>query len=206
MLTAQHRWDSGAFALASIALCVARAKRLWRSSLRIPDRRLRCTGYALGRRWLHRDVGLVGIGLGRRRRGISLGLAIAGTSGDRRALAQRIAGRLSRTIGLAFAKLYRGQCDALRKHHRRLEALFKGASGWELAVRALHCLLPGASRAAADCRARRWRPIVVPSPRIDACFRTCCFACLRWSHPTHPRSMSLTWLMSRPCRMPSPAS
>jgi hypothetical protein len=149
MLTAQHRWDSSAFALASIALCVAAGRgRLMASGALIA-----CAALATP------SVALVGVATlawllwpgGQRMRAgwYLLGIALAGTSavialwlnGILPALIQQLRW-LSRNYSTVNAMHYGAIIGGYR-------TLFEGAGGWELPLRfcvvfclALPALLP----------------------------------------------------------------
>ncbi len=103
MLTAQHRWDSSAFALASIALCVARASARWlvASGVLIA---WRCIGHALGRVGRDRDVGA---GCGKRAGVVPPRDRHSRNGRRRRALAQWNTAGVPRAIGLALAETIR---------------------------------------------------------------------------------------------------
>ncbi len=133
ILTAQHRWDSGALALASIALCVAA-----QSGSR--DRWLVVSGILAGCAALATpSIGLVALvtlaWLGRRAAWYLLGLAMAGTSagaalwlnGSLAALLRQLQW-LSQNYATVNAMPYGSIIGGYA-------ALFKDASSWELAVR-----------------------------------------------------------------------
>jgi 4-amino-4-deoxy-L-arabinose transferase-like glycosyltransferase len=143
MITAQHRWDSSAFALASIALCVAaRPRWLFASGVLIVGAALATPSVAL--------VAIVTLVWLRKRAGwYLLGIAIAGTAavvaiwlnGILPALLQQL-GWLSRNYSSVNVMPYGAIIGGYT-------ALFEGAGLWELPVRlgvvvclALPALLP----------------------------------------------------------------
>ncbi len=143
MLTAQHRWDSSAFALASIALCVAAGRgRLTASGVLIACAALATPSVAL--------VAIATLVWLRKRAGwYLLGIALAGTSavialwlnGILPALIQQLRW-LSRNYSAVNAMHYGAIIGGYK-------TLFEGAGAWELPVRfcvvfclALPALLP----------------------------------------------------------------
>ena len=147
MLTAQHRWDSSAFALASIAICVA-SQRRW--ALAASGFLIACAALATP------SVALVAIAtliwLGRRLWWYIAGIAIAGASaiaalwigGTLEAFLAQL-GWLSRNYAAVNVMPYGSIIGGYR-------GLFDGAGGWDLPVRAgivfclaLPALLPTAA-------------------------------------------------------------
>lgn len=143
MLTAQHRWDSSAFALASIALCVAAGRgRLMASGVLIACAALATPSMAL--------VAIATLVWLRKRAGwYLLGIALAGTSavmalwlnGILPALIQQL-----RWLSLNYSTVNVMHYGAIIGGYR---TLFEGAGAWDLPVRfcvvfclALPALLP----------------------------------------------------------------
>jgi hypothetical protein len=163
MLTAQHRWDSSAFALASIALCVAAGRgRLMASGVLIAGAALATPSVALVAIatlvWLRKKAGWY-----------LVGIAIAGTSA---VIALWINGTL-----LAFLR----QLAWLSRNYSAVNVmpygsiiggygtLFEGARAWELPVRfcivlclALPAVLPIAALAGGAVIWVRRREAIVP--------------------------------------------
>jgi 4-amino-4-deoxy-L-arabinose transferase-like glycosyltransferase len=163
MLTAQHRWDSSAFALASIALCVASGRRrLIASGILIACAALATPSVAL--------VAVVTVLWLRKRAGwYLLGIAIAGTAA---VIALWIDGTLAAFLA-QLAWLSRNYAAVNAMPYGSIiggwPALFQDAAAWELPVRfcvifclALPAVLPIAALAGGALLWVRRREAILP--------------------------------------------